>query len=97
MATKKNSPAKNEALDNDTVTFTVEIRGEEIELTAPSSIDNAPMDAALYFEDEKYLKAFTILLGEAQMSRLRRAGATAKDFTETVMTSWNEATGLGEG
>lgn len=97
MTSAKNSPAKTEAIGETTVTFTVEIQGKEVELTAPASIDLAPMDAALAFEEEKYLKAFSIILGPVQMDHLRRAGATTSDYSEKVMSAWNEVTGLGEG
>lgn len=96
MATEKTSPAKNEVDEIETVTFTVNIRGKEVELTAPASLDDAPMDAGLAFEDEKYMKAFSIMLGPSQMQKLRNAGARSSEFGGTIMNAWSDATGLGE-
>ncbi|OJI03952.1 hypothetical protein [Corynebacterium diphtheriae] len=96
MATGKTNPAKNEVDEIETVTFTVNIRGKEVELTAPASLDDAPMDAGLAFEDEKYMKAFSIMLGPSQMQKLRNAGARSAEFGGTIMNTWSDATGLGE-
>lgn len=96
MTTEKTSPAKNEVEEIETVTFTVNIRGKDVELTTPASIEDAPMDAGLAFEDDKYMKAFAIMLGPAQMQKLRNAGARSAEFGGTIMSAWSDATGLGE-
>lgn len=96
MTTEKTSPAKNEVDEIETVTFTVNIRGKEVELTAPASLDDAPMDAGLAFEDEKYMKAFSIMLGASQMQKLRNVGARSSEFGGTIMNAWSDVTGAGE-
>lgn len=96
MATSATTPAQAEA-NGDSITFEVEVKGKKFTLTAPASLDDAPVSTAIAWEEEKYVKAFSVILGPQQMNKLIAAGATVRDFTETIMPAYTEATGLGEG
>ncbi|MCX7445819.1 hypothetical protein OS125_11305 [Corynebacterium sp. P7003] len=98
--TKSATKAEVEAEGTDTdeaamVDFTVEIRGKEVNLTAPASFDDAPFEVMEAFENDRIATALKILLGPAGWNKLRAAGTRVSEFHH-VVEAWNEATGLGE-
>ncbi|MDT9411307.1 hypothetical protein [Corynebacterium rouxii] len=95
MTNSKKTPAQAEAT-GDNITFEVEVKDKKITLTAPASLDDAPVATAIAWEEEKFVKAFSLILGPQQMQKLTNAGATVRDFTEVIMPAYTEATGLGE-
>ncbi|MBH5296195.1 hypothetical protein [Corynebacterium ulcerans] len=95
MTASKSTPAQAE-INGENIEFEVEVKGKKIALTAPASLDDAPVETAIAWEEEKFVKAFSLILGPQQMQKLINAGATVRDFTESVMPAYTEATGLGE-
>lgn len=96
MSKSKDSAAKVEAREVETVTFTVEVAGQEVELTTVADILDAPYEVSLAFEQERNLTAFKALIGN-QFAKLDALGVTTREIIEKVIPAWQEATGLGEG
>nr|DAG71916.1 MAG TPA: hypothetical protein [Caudoviricetes sp.] len=94
-ATTKKQKQEAEGNTPKTVEFNVEIKGEEITLTGPADINDAGFDFIVYTEKEKYVAAFAELLSEADLFKLRAAGATVEDFAK-CSESYYKAIGLGE-
>lgn len=101
MAATKNTPAKsNDKADKtapdapETVKFTVNLRGQEIELEALADPLDAPADIMIAMEKQNFANYFYYLLGEAQFTRLRAHNVTARDFVEIIVPAYNEAAEL---
>lgn len=94
-ATTKKQKQEAEGNTPETVEFTVDIQGEELTLTGPADINQAGFDFIIYTEKEKYVAAFAELLSEADLFKLRAAGATVEDFAH-VSEAYYKAIGLGE-
>ncbi|MBH5300894.1 hypothetical protein [Corynebacterium silvaticum] len=95
MTNSKKTPAQAEA-NKESISFEVEVNGKTITLTAPSSLDDAPVATAIAWEEEKFVKAFSLILGPRQMQKLENVGASVRDFTEIIIPAYTEATGLGK-
>lgn len=87
--------AEAEGKKNDIIKFDIEIRGEKVELEAPSDVSTLPFDFFLYQEQQKFLSAFAVLFGEAQLALLRAHGANLEDFQNAII-AYQDASGLGE-
>lgn len=99
MAAAKNTPAtsNDKATDNnapETVKFTVNLRGQEVELEALADPLDGPADIMLAMEKQQYTTYFYYLLGEAQFARLRAYNVSARDFVETIIPAYHEAAEL---
>lgn len=94
-ATTKKQKQEAENKSPETIEFTVDIQGEELTLTGPADINQAGFDFIVYTEKEKYVAAFAELLSEADLFKLRAAGATVEDFAH-VSEAYYKAIGLGE-
>ncbi|RAV34924.1 hypothetical protein [Corynebacterium heidelbergense] len=103
MADKKTVKAANEAKAlvreatgdyPDPIDVTFEVRGQEVTVQCPPTIEDAPFEVPMLIEDEKPMKAFMLMAGDEGRQRMREAGATVKDFTRFI-EAWQEAAGLG--
>lgn len=90
------SAAEREALDIDTVTFTVDIKGTEVEFTTPADILDCTDEVLEHFDNGKQYAAFMSIIGPEQKARMRAAGSTGRIVMEKVIPAWNEAMGMGE-
>lgn len=90
------SAAEREANDIETVKFTVNIRGNDVELETVADIMDADAQVSIDQEYKRYANMLLGLLGENQWAKLRAAGMSNRIMLETVLPAWQEATGLGE-
>lgn len=99
MTTKNTAAnaAKNEVInDDERVSFTVNIQGKDVELTAPASLDDCNFRVAIQMSSGHHHEALATALGERQILKLESLGATVSEFN-TIFTALSEAWGLGEG
>lgn len=99
MATAKNTSATEttkatETKAPETVKFTVNLRGQDIELEALADPLDAPADIMVAMERQNFGTYFYYLLGEAQFARLRAYNVTAREYVETIVPAYNEAAEL---
>lgn len=101
---KNTSPTKREVeaekqdqvADVETVTFTVDLRGRDFEVTAPVDILDADPDAYLAWEENRFAALVKALLGDTQWAFLRRTGMRGSDIKD-VWSAYAEAiSGAGE-
>lgn len=90
------SAAEREALEIDTVTFTVDINGTTIEFTTPADILDCTDEVLEHFDNGKQYAAFMAIIGPEQKAKMRAAGSTGRIVMEKVIPAWNEAMGMGE-
>ena len=81
---EKNTVAA-EANGIENIEFDVEIRGQKVTLKCVADLMDAPFSVVTLFEDGKNLNAFQELLGQKQVSHLKRIGVTARDFSEIII------------
>lgn len=91
------SAAEREALEIETVTFTVDINGTDVEFTTPADILDCSDEVLEHFDNNKQYAAFMAIIGAEQKAKMRAAGSTGRIVMEKVIPAWNEAMGMGEG
>lgn len=91
------SAAEREALEIETVSFTVDINGTDVQFTTPADILDCSDEVLEHFDNNKQYSALMAIIGPDQKAKMRAAGSTGRIVIDKVIPAWNEAMGMGEG